>query len=167
MTELHACGTTIIPNMEAAGGLQGKFPKTSPVPLNLGTLSLLGSNEELVFKHDIASVMLDSREAEALVVQMMLNEAKAAAAVATASATLAASREAVATAEVKLAATHEKEARHLVNYFTRLYEVARQNINNARLEVIDLEVEQEKAGVKLKDKRHAQEIGRSINVTLD
>lgn len=101
--------------------------------------------------------MLDTREAEALVVQMLLNEAKAAvtlaashAATAKAAATLAASREAVATAEVQLAVSREKEARHRVNYFSRLWEVARQNVNDARLEVIQLEVEEEKTGVKLK-----------------
>ncbi|KAJ7029160.1 hypothetical protein C8F04DRAFT_1265215 [Mycena alexandri] len=120
----------------------------------------LAPNEELVFHHDIASVMLDSREAEAYVMQKLLEEAKAAA-------TLAASREAVATAEVKLAATHQKEARHRVN-FTHLYEVARQNVVDAKLQVDMFEEEQEKVGVKLKEKNYgSQEAGRSVTVILD
>ncbi|KAJ7041490.1 hypothetical protein C8F04DRAFT_1079004 [Mycena alexandri] len=165
-------GTSLMPNMDV--GQPGKLPRNTPIPLDLGNVSLLGANEELVFKHDIASVMLDTREAEALVVQMLLNEAKAAvtlaashAATAKAAATLAASREAVATAEVQLAVSREKEARHRVNYFSRLWEVARQNVNDARLEVIQLEVEEEKTGVKLKENRDVHIGERTITVTLD
>ncbi|KAJ7040132.1 hypothetical protein C8F04DRAFT_1254279 [Mycena alexandri] len=158
---IHVFGTNPLPNKDITGGQKGKFPRNSPIPINLGNLSLLAPNEELVFHHDIASVMLDSREAEAYVVQKLLEEAKAAA-------TLAASREAVATAEVKLAATHQKEARHRVNYFTRLYEVARQNVVDAKLQVDMFEEEQEKVGVKLRERNYgSQEAGRSVTVILD
>ncbi|KAJ7183468.1 hypothetical protein C8R46DRAFT_1067077 [Mycena filopes] len=164
--------TSLMPNFDAVAQL-GKLPRTSPIPLELGNVSLLGPKEELVFKHDIAAVVLRTREAEALVVQTLLNEAKAAA-------TLAASHEAgaraalatakaaaeVAAAEIQLAVTREKEARHRINYFNRLCEVARQNVNTARLQVISLEVEQEKTGVKLKENEQRSEEPQ-LMVTLD
>ncbi|KAJ7735195.1 hypothetical protein B0H16DRAFT_1731457 [Mycena metata] len=161
-----------MPNMDV--GQPGKLPRNTSIPLDLGNVSLLGTNEELVFKHDIASVMLDTREAEALVVQTLLNEAKVAVSLAashgeTAKVALAAAkaREAVATAEVQLAVSREKEARHRVNYFSRLFEIARQNINDARLQVIQLEVEEEKTGVKLKDNGGNRTEERKMMVTLD
>lgn len=101
--------------------------------------------------------MLDTRKAEALVAQMLLDEAKVEVSLAashgeTAKVALAAAkaREAVVTAEVQLAVSREKEARHRVNYFSRLWEVARQNVNDAQLQVIQFEVEEERIGVKRK-----------------
>ncbi|KAJ7772186.1 hypothetical protein B0H16DRAFT_1714399 [Mycena metata] len=165
-------GTSLMPNMDV--GQPGKLPRNTSIPLDLGNVSLLGTNEELVFKHDIASVMLDTREAEALVVQTRLNEAKVAVSLAashgeTAKVALAAAkaREAVATAEVQLAVSREKEACHRVNYFSRLFEIAHQNINDARLQVIQLEVEEEKTGVKLKENGGNGPEERKMMVTLD
>ncbi|KAJ7016184.1 hypothetical protein C8F04DRAFT_1164590 [Mycena alexandri] len=142
-------GTRLVPNMDVSQ--PEKHPRNTKIPLDLGNVSLLSGNEELVFKHDISSVMLDTRKAEALVVQMF-EVSLAASHGETAKVALAAAkaREAVVTAEVQLAASREKEARHRVNYFSRLWEIARQNVNDAELQVIQFEVEEERIGVKRK-----------------
>ncbi|KAJ7741686.1 hypothetical protein B0H16DRAFT_1728464 [Mycena metata] len=163
-------GTSLVPNMDVSQ--PGKHPRNTKIPLNLGNVSLLSGNEELVFKHDIASVMLDTRKAEALVAQMLLDEAKVEVSLAashgeTAKVALAAAkaREAVVTAEVQLAGSREKEARHRVNYFSRLWEVARQNVNDAQLQVIQFEVEEERIGVKRKENNDDED--PTLMVTLD
>ncbi|KAJ7017067.1 hypothetical protein C8F04DRAFT_1111454 [Mycena alexandri] len=163
-------GTRLVPNMDVSQ--PEKHPRNTKIPLDLGNVSLLSGNEELVFKHDISSVMLDTRKAEALVVQMLLNEAKVEVSLAashgeTAKVALAAAkaREAVVTAEVQLAASREKEARHRVNYFSRLWEIARQNVNDAELQVIQFEVEEERIGVKRKENNDHED--STLMVTLD
>ncbi|KAJ7029584.1 hypothetical protein C8F04DRAFT_1264855 [Mycena alexandri] len=149
-------GTSLVANMDV--GQPGKHPRNTKIPLDLGNVSLLSGKEELVFKHDIASVMLDTRKPKALVVQMLLDEAKVEVSLAashgeTTQVALAAAkaREAVVTAEVQLAASREKEARHHVNYFSRLWEIARQIVNDAELQVIQFEVEEERVGVNTED----------------
>jgi DNA-binding protein H-NS len=78
--------------------------------------------------------MLNSREAEAEMAHTLLEEAK--------------SKEAVANAEAKLAAAHAAEAKRRVHYFSRIFEVAEQNVTDAHLFLSLLESEQEKAGLK-------------------
>ncbi|KAJ7703455.1 hypothetical protein B0H16DRAFT_1482892 [Mycena metata] len=179
--------------MDVTGGNLSKVPRNSPIPLGMvhlpcylgqrkqanlgqGDVSLLGTIEALTYKHDIASVALGSRQAEANVVRMMLKEANALAALAAAKRVVAASREAVAHAEVELAASHETEAKHRVVYLTRLYEVARQNLTDALLQVKEFEREQENAGLKeskrkllnaIAEEAMAEEVVRSMTITLD
>ncbi|KAJ7708452.1 hypothetical protein B0H16DRAFT_1717170 [Mycena metata] len=160
----------VLPNTDVTGGDLSKIPRNSPIPLEMGNISLLGNIEALTYKHDIASVALGSRQAEANVVQMMLKEANALATLAAAKGVVAASREAVAHAEVELAASHEMEANHRVVYLTRLYEVARQNLTDALLQVKDFEREQENVGLRVSKRKQeamAEDVVRSMTVTLD
>ncbi|KAJ6504510.1 hypothetical protein DFH09DRAFT_1101901 [Mycena vulgaris] len=96
------------------------------------TLSLLTSAEELRYKLDIAHDILNSREAEANVVQSLLVEAHA-----------AVDRR---QAEIKLATLLEIEAKRRLQYYSRMNEIASKNLTDAEMQVGSLQIEHRELG---------------------
>ncbi|KAJ6591459.1 hypothetical protein DFH09DRAFT_1306208 [Mycena vulgaris] len=100
--------------------------------LGLATLSLLTSAEELRYKLDIAHDILNSREAEANVVQSLLVEAHA-----------AVDRRRT---EIKLATLLEIEAKRRLQYYSRMNEIASKNLTDAEMQVGSLRIEHRELG---------------------
>lgn len=97
--------------------------------------------EELCYKIEIAEDILNSRKAEAQVIQYLLAEA-------TASVVLREAQVSTREAEVKLAASRENEAKRRLKYFSRLKEVALENVSDAEMQAALLHVEGRKVGIQ-------------------
>ncbi|KAJ7881482.1 hypothetical protein B0H13DRAFT_2323611 [Mycena leptocephala] len=97
--------------------------------------------EELCYKIEIAEDILNSRKAEAQVIQYLLAEA-------TASVALREAQVSTREAEVKLAASRENEAKRRLKYFSRLKEVALENVSDAEMQAALLHVEGRKVGIQ-------------------
>ncbi|KAJ7932098.1 hypothetical protein B0H13DRAFT_1857227 [Mycena leptocephala] len=97
--------------------------------------------EELCYKIEIAEDILNSRKAEAQVIQYLLAEA-------TASVALREAQVSTREAEVKLAASRENEAKRHLKYFSRLKEVALENVSDAEMQAALLHVEGRKVGIQ-------------------
>ncbi|KAF8131267.1 hypothetical protein K438DRAFT_1972512 [Mycena galopus ATCC 62051] len=102
--------------------------------LELGEFPLLNITEELCHKITIAHDILNTREALAAVIRSLLAEATA----------QVKTRE----AELKLASLRETEARHRVEYYCRLSEVAKEEVGNAEFQAAMLRLQGRKIGVE-------------------